>query len=62
MLTPHSHSRHLPHYRQYLGLGPDGAEEGDHNYCRNPDDTDGGPYCFTTDSETRWETCGIKHC
>lgn len=32
------------------------------NYCRNPDNTPGGPWCFTTDINKRWESCRIAMC
>ncbi|KAE8602189.1 hypothetical protein XENTR_v10013903 [Xenopus tropicalis] len=31
------------------------------NYCRNPDG-ESMPWCYTTDSETRWEYCNIPSC
>ncbi len=32
------------------------------NYCRNPDDEPGGPWCYTIDEDVRWEYCGIVTC
>ncbi|KAJ4921642.1 hypothetical protein JOQ06_027723 [Pogonophryne albipinna] len=32
------------------------------NFCRNPDDDSGGPWCYTTDSNTRWENCDVPSC
>jgi len=32
------------------------------NYCRNPDDYEEGPWCYTTSSDKRWEICGIPLC
>ncbi|XP_071178212.1 uncharacterized protein [Mytilus edulis] len=32
------------------------------NYCRNPDDKDYGPWCYTHDPDTRWEYCNIPYC
>ncbi|XP_071144063.1 plasminogen-like isoform X2 [Mytilus edulis] len=31
------------------------------NYCRDPDNT-GAPWCYTTDSNVRWEYCPIPKC
>lgn len=33
----------------------------DNNYCRNPDNQR-KPWCYTTDSETRWEYCQVPTC
>uniref|UniRef100_A0AAQ5ZJF3 Plasminogen n=1 Tax=Amphiprion ocellaris TaxID=80972 RepID=A0AAQ5ZJF3_AMPOC len=32
------------------------------NFCRNPDGDSGGPWCYTTDSNTRWEHCNVTSC
>lgn len=32
------------------------------NYCRNPDGSPGGPWCYTTHSEVMWEKCDITFC
>ncbi|CAJ1077938.1 plasminogen [Xyrichtys novacula] len=32
------------------------------NFCRNPDGDEGGPWCYTTDSNTRWEHCNVQSC
>ena len=41
---------------------PDSSLTAANNYCRNPDDTPGGPWCYTTESSTRWEFCDIPIC
>ena len=36
---------------------------GGHNYCRNPGSrAPEGPWCFTTDPNTRWEYCDVPKC
>merc|ERR1711971_623865 len=30
------------------------------NFCRNPDNEPGGPWCYTTDPAKRWEYCGTR--
>ena len=47
--TPHTHSRTPKNF-------PDSGI-GDHNYCRNPDDDQGGIWCYTTDPNHRWDHC-----
>ncbi|XP_008311742.1 plasminogen [Cynoglossus semilaevis] len=34
----------------------------DSNFCRNPDGDSGGPWCYTTDRNTRWEHCNVDKC
>lgn len=33
----------------------------DNNYCRNPDN-ERKPWCYTTDSQTRFEYCNVPRC
>ncbi|KAJ7342172.1 hypothetical protein JRQ81_009386 [Phrynocephalus forsythii] len=32
------------------------------NYCRNPDNDEKGPWCYTTDPKTRFDYCNIPEC
>ena len=32
------------------------------NYCRNPDDEAGGPWCYTMSKEKRWDYCDVPMC
>ncbi|VDI19506.1 plasminogen, partial [Mytilus galloprovincialis] len=32
------------------------------NYCRNPDNEEYGPWCYTTNPDVRWEFCDIPYC
>ncbi|CAH1786990.1 unnamed protein product, partial [Owenia fusiformis] len=41
---------------------PDNSVKDASNYCRNPDNEPQGPWCFTTDVNSRWEYCGIPYC
>ena len=49
---PHSHSN-SPSDRPLSGL--------EENYCRNPDGEDTA-WCYTTDSDKRWEACDVPTC
>ncbi|XP_059796858.1 plasminogen isoform X1 [Balaenoptera ricei] len=50
--TPHKHNR-TPENFPCRNL--------EENYCRNPDG-ETGPWCYTTNSEVRWEYCTIPSC
>ena len=41
---------------------PGGNFADNYNYCRNPSDNANGPWCYTTDSATRWELCDVPKC
>lgn len=41
---------------------PDGSKAAAKNYCRNPDSTAGGPWCYTLDPNKRWEVCAVPLC
>ena len=47
-----------PFHHNTLPLGSVGLN----NYCRNPDNSAGGPWCYTTDPNTRWEYCDVPKC
>nr|XP_010975053.2 plasminogen [Camelus dromedarius] len=51
-------SPHIPNYSPEK-LPQAGLEE---NYCRNPDNDDKGPWCYTTDPNTRFDYCDIPEC
>ena len=42
-------------------LFPDQTLSDAGNFCRNPDD-EPGPWCYTTDTETRFEECNVPTC
>nr|7OCL_A Chain A, Hepatocyte growth factor alpha chain,Hepatocyte growth factor alpha chain [Homo sapiens]7OCL_B Chain B, Hepatocyte growth factor alpha chain,Hepatocyte growth factor alpha chain [Homo sapiens] len=52
-MIPHEHSFLPSSYR-----GKDLQE----NYCRNPRGEEGGPWCFTSNPEVRYEVCDIPQC
>ena len=54
--SPHPHGQLNP--QDY----PDRDAEESQNFCRNPDNSTQGPWCYTTDPDTRWESCDIPLC
>ncbi|XP_007943452.1 plasminogen [Orycteropus afer afer] len=50
--TPHKHNRSPENFP---------CKNLDENYCRNPDG-ENAPWCYTTNSEVRWEYCKIPSC
>uniref|UniRef100_A0A8B7TQ04 LOW QUALITY PROTEIN: plasminogen-like n=1 Tax=Castor canadensis TaxID=51338 RepID=A0A8B7TQ04_CASCN len=50
--TPHKHNRTPENFP---------CKDLDENYCRNPDG-ETAPWCYTTDSNVRWEHCNIPSC
>ena len=56
--TPHVPNSAAQNDANYL----DGSREAAMNYCRNPDSYPGGPWCYTTDPEVRWEACNVPYC
>ena len=54
--TPHKHTFYQP------DNFPDSSLDEVANSCRNPDNYYGGPWCYTTDPEKRWEFCDVPFC
>ncbi|CAG0896448.1 unnamed protein product, partial [Darwinula stevensoni] len=54
---PHSHEK----IKEYLSAFPDEID-GRHNFCRNPDNTAHGPWCYLKEFEHRWEYCDVPFC
>ena len=49
-----------PHLHNRYGMLSDKLTA--RNYCRNPDNEDDGPWCYTTDPLCRWEYCDVPMC
>ena len=43
-------------------LMPDGSLAAAENLCRSPDFDPGGPWCFTTDPQVKWDYCDVPTC
>ncbi|ELU18327.1 hypothetical protein CAPTEDRAFT_49261, partial [Capitella teleta] len=56
--TPHAHSRTNP---AAFPSGTNTLSDAE-NFCRNPDSEQEGPWCYTMDSDSRWEYCDISFC
>ena len=56
MQTPHSHEM------TDVNRFPDASLKNAENYCRNPNRRASGPWCYTSDNNLEWETCGIPLC
>jgi len=54
--TPHRHGFNQDH------MFPDGTVKGASNFCRNPENGFIGLWCYTTDTETRFERCDVPTC
>ena len=52
---PHKHSLDPSRF-------PEASLKDAANYCRNPDDDTGGPWCYTTDTNKKWEHCDVTQC
>lgn len=55
---PHAHFARTRDIKNY----PDTYWSDVGNNCRNPDNLPGGPWCYTTDANERWEYCDISYC
>ena len=54
--SPHSHTRN--NQEKF----PDATLADAENFCRNPDNTFNGPWCYTMERDTRWERCDVPAC
>ena len=41
---------------------PDASLEDADNYCRNPSNNPTSPWCYTVDSDYRWDFCDVDLC
>jgi hypothetical protein len=61
--TPHAHNfmPHLTVWSWTSGTQKRYPTLGDFNFCRNPEKGAGGIWCYTTDSQKRWEYCDPRN-
>jgi hypothetical protein len=50
----------FPHKHKYYP--GNGYDMGNHNHCRNPDNSHDNVWCYTTDKETEFELCDAREC
>ena len=55
---PHRHSMTPTRFISDL----DDAHNTHHSYCRNPGGLGTRPWCYTTNSNVRWEYCNVEKC
>jgi integrin beta 3 len=51
-------SEQYPHHHTFHSADYPSFDLGAHNYCRNPDGSD-GPWCLTTDPASQWAYCDV---
>ena len=58
-----SDSPHVPNPSFTDDRFPDGSRRAAKDYCRNPDPSwSRGVWCYTIDSDVRWEECDVPMC
>ena len=55
-------SPHVPYSGVVASQFPDDSMEEASNYCRNVGGLEDGPWCYTTDPDTRFELCDVPKC
>ncbi|CAH1802432.1 unnamed protein product [Owenia fusiformis] len=55
-------SPHKPNHDIKPSNFPEDTLKDAENYCRNPDNAQEGPWCYTTDINKKWEYCYVQKC